>query len=295
MNAVPQHPDAVPGSALITPPQPSLPASQPAPRPVYFLEVLLITPRNPRRIDLVRAPNSADLPEPMRALIREIGEFGRVIARVFEEILPTRCELFEQLHKSADLGLRGDGYSVEAALSNLAELKGLIADAFPEVRDSFWSRNFIFLLWALLPAAIGGVIYALALTGTSIVPPRSADGVFAPMVAGALALFWIPFGVALGLFLEFSYSVDRDIPYEDLQGINPGRWRPRQRLVNTLLTAYCFAALMALGAFQIGVLSILLNNFATTNPLLSFAVGFVTGFAFPYVRDLIYRFKPVQK
>jgi len=267
----------------------------PATRPVYFLKVLLITPYDPRRIDLVRAPNAGDPPAPMRALIQEIGEFGRVIARVFEEALPTRRDLFEQLHKSADLGLRGDGYSVEAALSNLAELKGMIADAFPAARDRFWSRNFAFLLWTLLPTALGGVVYALSLCGSRFVPPPSQAGRFAPSVAGVLALLWIPFGVAFGLFLEFSYSVDRDIPYEDLQGINPGRWRTRQRFVNALLTAYCFAALMGLGAFQIGVLSILLNDFATTNPFLSFAVGFVTGFSFPYVRDLIYRFKPVQK
>lgn len=266
----------------------------PVRRPIYFVDVVLVTPQNPQQIDLIRAANTEDPPTPMMALVRQIGELSRIIRRIFSEAPAQKKSLFELLHKAADLGLRGDQYSVDSANSDLTALKAHIVDEFSTVRDAIWWGNLRFVGAAVLAAVPGFVLFYAAqreLWGV----PQVQNGVFHPAIAAAIAAFWIPLGAAIGLFLEFSYSVDREMKFDDLVAINPGRWRPGQRLLNTMLTAYCFAAIMALKAIEIGVLSILLNDFATTQPLLSFAVGFVAGFAFPYVRDLIFKFRPVQR
>jgi hypothetical protein len=197
--------------------------------------------------------------------------------------------------------MRGNRYNVEGAARDLNEVKVSIADEFANVRDRIWFRNLSFVGGAAIAAIPGGALFYAAQNNLWNVPQVQIDAahpgnfVFHPAVAAALAFLWIPLGAALGVFLEFMFSVDREISFEHLLEINPGRWRPAQQLLNTILTAYCFAAIMAIGAFQIGVLSVLLNEFATTKPLLSFAVGFVTGFAFPYVRDLVFKFRPVQR
>ncbi len=265
----------------------------PTARNVYFVDVVLTTPKNPRQIDAVRGDFVGDVPEPMQALLRQIGLLSRVIVRVFDDV-SQRLILFEQLHKAADLGLRGDKYSVESAERDLIEVKTSIADAFSSVRDNIWRRNLWFVSVCIFWAIPGFILFYAAQRNLWNVPQLQI-GVFHPAVAASIAFLWIPLGAAIGVFLEFTYSVDREISFEHLLTINPGRWRPGQQLLNTIFTAYCFAAIMGSGAFQIGVLSILLNEFATTKPLLSIAVGFVTGFGFPYVRDLIFKFKPVQR
>lgn len=266
-----------------------------AERTVFFDRVLLISPEDPRRIDAVRAADSSDPPEAMRRLLADIDQSARVISKVFANSLAQRRLLFEELHMTADLGLRGARYSVADALTNLAEIQGHIEDAFAVARDYFWRRNGWFVIVGLGPLIVGAVLLWAAQHGLWQIPAPDAKGVFDIHVATAIALLWIPFGVAVGLFLEFAFSVDRDLTYAELQKLNPGRWRPGQRLANTVMAAYCFAAVMGIGAFQIGVLNILLNEFITTRPVLSIAVGFVTGFSFPYVRDLLYKFRPVQR
>jgi hypothetical protein len=267
---------------------------------IYFVDVVLVTPKNPRQIDTVRADFVGDIPKSMQALLQQISLLSRVIVRVFEE--PSqKLALFEQLHKAADLGLRGSKYSVESASADLIEVKASIVDAFAGVRDKIWRKNLEFVAIAAVAAVPGFVLFYAAQRNLWNVPQvetdpaRPALAVFHPAVAATLALLWIPLGAAFGLFLEFTYNVDREMSFEHLLAINPGRWRPGQQFLNTIFTSYCFAAIMGAGAFQIGVLSVLLNEFATTRPLLSFAVGFVTGFAFPYVRDLIFKFRPIQR
>ena len=269
----------------------------PAPRslrPVYFVDVVLSTPGNPRSINLIRAEYAEDPPAPMMALIQQVSTLARSIRRVFGEAPAERRALFEPLHKAADLGLRGNQYSVDSANSELVNVKMAIVDNFATVRDAIWKRNLWHLSLAALLALPGLFLFYAAQRGLWGVP-QIENGEFPPNVAAAIATFWIPLGVAMGIFLEFSYSVDQEITFDALVTMNPGRWRPGQRLLNTTLSAYCFAAIMALKAVEIGVMSLLLNDFTSTRPLLSIAVGFVTGFAFPYMRDLIYKFKPVER
>jgi hypothetical protein len=147
----------------------------------------------------------------------------------------------------------------------------------------------------LICLPIGGAIFYASLNGQWSVPKPDTKGTFDVVVIALLALVWIPVGAAFGIFLEFIFSVDRQIPFEGLSAINPARWRPGQQFINIVLTAWVFAFVMAINAFQIGVMAVLLNDFASTKPYLSFLVGFITGFAFPYVRDILYKLKPTVR
>src|SRR5262249_43250281 len=147
---------------------------------------------------------------------------------VFAGRLIERKRLFGELHMTADLGVRGDGYDTEAALQNLTELKGHITDDFPTVRDASWKRYACIVSLTVLFATPGALLFYGAVESLWGIPPVT-DGMFNSYVATAIAFFWIPFGVAVGLFLEFSFSVDRAISYETLQRANPGRWKPEQR------------------------------------------------------------------
>jgi hypothetical protein len=87
--------------------------------------------------------------------------------------------------------------------------------------------------------------------------------------------------------------VNDDLTYDQLAQINPGRWKPLARAFNTIVVAYVFAGLLGLGVVQAGLGPLKLGEFVDPNrPDLSIAVGFVTGFAFPYVRDLIQKARP---
>ncbi|MEJ1975053.1 MAG: hypothetical protein WDN49_02350 [Acetobacteraceae bacterium] len=274
-------------------------AATPAPAgpalPIYFDSVIVVSDADPRRLDPVRAPGAPEAPEPMRKLMREIQALSAVVARVFDTTLDVRRQLFDELRITARLGLCGGTYSIALAEDNLDEIKGHVAAEFPTVRDALWRRNLGYVGWTLLWAMPGAALFVAVQLGWQGLAPPQADASWPPWLAAAFALFWIPLGTAVGIFLEFSYSMDREIAFDDLLKINPGRWKPLQRLVNTLVTAGIFAGIMSIGAIQIGVLSVLLNDFSSKRPLLSLAVGFVSGFSFPYVRDLIYKFKPVQK
>lgn len=261
---------------------------------VYFSDVRLVTLDNPTKIDLVRAPSAGTLPDDLRAFIAEIGQVSRTVARVFADAMPQRRDLFVELHKTADLGLRGSDYSVHDALSNLTDIKAKIEDDFSVVRNQIWRSNLLHIVLTAVVAIPGGILYCAAQFGLWHVPAVKS-GVYAPAVAIALAVLWIPLGVSLGVFLEYFVSVEGRLSYEQICDINPGRWRPSQRLINTVLTAFCFASAMGVGAVQFGILSISLNDFATTKPILSLVVGFVTGLSFPYVRDVVFKARPMQK
>jgi hypothetical protein len=152
-----------------------------------------------------------------------------------------------------------------------------------------WQANLqILLVVGIVCGALAGAVYWYAL------PARPGAG-FPSWFPIALAVFLIPVGVVIGLFVEFVLRVNDDIPYEALIGINPGRWKPIARSVNTLVVAYVFAALLAMGALKVGVGNLLLNDFMGSNPGLSVAIGFITGFAFPYVRDIVQKVKPTTR
>jgi hypothetical protein len=266
------------------------------PGSVYYTKVELNDPENPTRLDMIRAPGSGSPPEALRLLTHEIQEVARTIVTVFADDHELRKSLFNELHVTADTGLRGPNYNVEAGLDNLAEVKNRIADQFPSVRTRFWKKyGFYVLVCVICLLPLGGAVYLLSEWGGSLIPTRQSDGNYHPLVTLLIALFWIPVGTALGLFLEYAYRVDTVIPFERLQSINPARWDPIQRFVNTVMSGYVLASLIGIGLFQVGVSSVLLNEAFTTKPYLALVIGFVAGFSSPYVQDLINQARPVVR
>jgi hypothetical protein len=261
---------------------------------IYYQQVELDNPTDPSRIDLVRAPNAPTPPEAMRLLTKKIQQVAAVVEDVFVHHPKLRKDFFYQLHVTADTGLRGPGYNVEQGLDNLIEVEGHVVQAFPKVRDYYWNRYALAVLFAILPFLLGAAAYYIAHEGIWGIP-KPDKGEYNIIGAIGIAIFWIPVGVAIGIFLEFIYSVNRTVQFDQLININPGRWRPFQRFVNTILGAYVFAGLMGLSLFEIGVMSVLLNEFLTTRPPLSLLVGFVTGFSSPYVQDIISQVRPAIK
>jgi hypothetical protein len=124
-------------------------------------------------------------------------------------------------------------------------------------------------------------------------PDPSAPAAVWPFVV--LAAFLIPLGVSIGLFVEFVFRVNDDVPYDQLRAINPGRWKPIQRAINTIIVGYVFAGVLGIGAIQVGAGGVLLNEYIDKKPIISLFIGFLTGFAFPYVRDLLQQVRPVQR
>jgi hypothetical protein len=195
------------------------------------------------------------------------------------------------LYWAAWSGLCGANSNLDVGADNLQDVKDYIADQFPMVREKIWRSNRNVLL------VVGGICLLASIayyfvTG-SLIPNTSAGTSIWPALQ--LAMFAIPLGVAFGLFVEFLFRVNDDVPYDQLRTINAGRWRPFQRAFNTLVVAYLLAGILALELLQIGIASVLLNDFVNKKPWLSLVIGFITGFAFPYVRDLIQQVKPEKR
>jgi hypothetical protein len=254
--------------------------------PVYYSKIVLDSAEN--RLDFVR---TADPPPPVayRELRKQIEDVARLVRTLFQNDQTRSDKFLRQLHLTADSGLRGANSDLDVGADNLLDVKNNIADEFPAVRGKIWWWNFGLLGGALVVSACASAIYRY-FAGNWV--PMTVAGSSLPAVQ--LAIFLIPLGVMLGLFVEFIFRVNDDIPYESLRNINPGRWKPFQRALNTTIVGYIFAGILGVGAFQIGVANVLLNDFLK-EPILSLAIGFVTGLAFPYVRDLVQQFRPVRR
>ena len=262
-------------------------------------EVQLVTSKNPHRLDLVLAEGSTGLTPEMAQLWEDIGSTGRVVNRLFSPGRELHKDYFNQLYITADTGLRCENHDVGGGRANLGQVQAEIAEAFTAIRNKYWNAHLRNLGISIASLLIGSVLYFGSVQGWWGLPQPKADqsnqGFFHLAVITGLAIFWIPFGVSLGIFLEFIFSVTRAMNFDQVKLINPGRWHPIQQFVNCLITAAVFAFFLAIGLFQIGVANILLNEFATTKPYLSILVGFVAGFAFPYVREIIYKVRPVTQ
>jgi hypothetical protein len=255
--------------------------------PEYYSKI--VVDRQKYRLDFVRAKGPPP-PVAYRELRKQIEDVARLVRTLFQGDKARLDDFFEQLHVTADSGLRGPDSSLEIGTENLLDVKNSIADEFPAVRGKIWWWNCWLLVGAVAVCALASAIYR-QYTG-SWLPAPEANSVWASI---ELAAFLIPLGAMLGLFVEFVFRVNDDIPYENLLAINPGRWKPFQRAFNTTIVGYIFAGILGVGAFQVGVASVLLNDFIDKKPVLSLAIGFVTGLAFPYVRDIVQQFRPVRR
>jgi hypothetical protein len=116
-----------------------------------------------------------------------------------------------------------------------------------------------------------------------------------PIFAWCLAAFWIPAGAAICVWAEFALRTQAGLSYEQLLNLDPSRWRPRQRLLITVGVAFIFAFLLAFDTVQVGLGSLLLNDFVRKTLALALAVGGITGLAFAALQDIIFRIQPAVK
>jgi hypothetical protein len=269
------------------------------PKPACYDDAVLEPADDPLGIKLcIDGPHAAPTSE-MRDLVRDVFAVERVIRVLFGEAKykKARKRFFELLLTTTRIGLCGPDYDVEAGRLDLALTQDEIADAFPTLRDELWKSYFTIVgLFTLIFGPLGCVLY-YHLTIKHAFSDHNTDllAMMPALPQICIALVWIPFGVSLGIFLEFVFRMGENVTYDGLLAINPGRWKPWRRTASTLITAYVFAFIVGVGAFQIGIGSILLNDFISTRPWLSVAIGFVTGFTFPYVRDIVTQFKPERR
>jgi hypothetical protein len=219
---------------------------------------------------------------------RQIEDTARLVRTLFQDDPALRKKFIDQLKEAAESGLVGQNSSVEIGLENLQDVRESIADAYVVVRGKLWWWNVGLLGGAIAYCGFGAA--ALKLWGSTWLW-AAANGWQGWVVVALL----MPLGAMAGLFVEFIFRVNDDIPYEQLRAINPGRWKPFQRALNTTIVAIIFAAILAVPLVQVGVSGVLLNEFSSGKPWLSVVIGFVTGFSFPYVRDLVQQVRPVSK
>jgi hypothetical protein len=254
-------------------------------------------------------PFFAKRPKEMDQLMRDIDAVARVAvgALADKKSAPMRVKIFEHLRLAAESGSQGETANVEVGQLNLRSAKEELEDIGYDIRGRwFWTYTAIlvaFLIgcglpgaWLLLRGLPPAWLTALELTDwtTASQLASTTPYVFPRLVCLTVAVLWIPFGCAAGMWVEYGLRTDSGIKADNLLLLHPGRWKPWQRIVLTTGVSYVFALLLGIGVFQIGVANVLLNDFATTRPLVSFLIGFVTGFGLPYVRDLIYQTKPAQ-
>jgi len=243
------------------------------------------------RLEFTRVKGSSSPPTAMREFRRQISEVAQVIRLVFHKERGRRTSFFQELRVIAESGAVGGDYSIDVGLDGLEELKARMTYEFPHVRGHVWKWNFIITVFTVLLCLTASAL-SYKYMGSWI--PGYGQAV-SPAISLLFAAALIPLGVAFGLFAEFVFRVGDSVTYSQLAEINPGRWKPVQRAVNTLIIAAIFAAILAKGVFHVGVASTVLNDFWINDPMLSVAVGFVTGFAYPFVRDIVQQFRPERR
>jgi len=258
----------------------------PASHPVYY-EAVSVADDDPSRLKFRRPPTAEAPPPAVRAMRRQVEDVSRLVRILFQDDEARRKQFVGQLKEAAESGLVGPNSNVEIGLENLQDVKDGIADAYTAIRSKLWRANLVLLGSAIACCGIASAAF-LFLGAQSLWLATSGWPMY---IAIGLMIF---LGTMAGLFLEFIFRVNDDIPYDQLRAINPGRWKPLHRAMNTTIVAAIFAAILAAKIFQVGVGSVLLNDFVTKS-WLAVVIGFVTGFAFPYVRDLVQQVRPVSR
>jgi hypothetical protein len=262
---------------------------------VYYEEVRLApSPEDPRRLVFIAAAGSQTVPDDVLALRQECERTGRVASVLFEEERETRNELFRRLHEAADRGLRGPNFNIEDGKANLMEVREAITDSAHKIRDRrLHQYTVLAVLFGVIPLLLGAIV--LLTNGLGFLKQPADDNSYDQLYIWIMAVFWIPAGAAICVWGEFALRMQGGLSYDQLLNLDPSRWRPGQRLIITIGISFIFAFLLAFNAVQVGVGSLLLNDFARKTPALALAVGGTTGLAFAVVRDILFRMKPAER
>jgi hypothetical protein len=249
---------------------------------------------NPRRLVFTAALDVAKVPNELLVLRQEYERTARVVSVLFEDETEIKKDIFLLMHEAADRGMRGSAFSIEDGRANLIEVQETILDFAHKVRSNRLREYTILLaIFGIIPLILGA---SVLLTGGYGWFNRPAAGQpYDPLFAWIIAAFWIPAGAAVCVWGEFALRMQAGLSYEQLLNLDPSRWRPGQRLLITVGISFIFAFLLTFDAVQVGLGSMLLNDFAKKTPAMALAVGGLTGLAFAAVQDTIFRIKPTVK
>jgi hypothetical protein len=249
---------------------------------------------DPKRLVFVADQSAPAAPEDFVAMRRSFERTAQLVATMFEDERETRATIFELLHRAADRGLRGPDYNLDDGRENLLEVQAEVADRAHRIRDKrLREYTRLLVLFGIVPLGLGAAVYRTGLGGLFTLPSQGQP--FDPMFAWAVAILWIPAGAAVCVWGEFALRMQSDLSYERLPMMDPGRWRPGQRLLITVGISFIFAYLLSLNMLQVGLGGTLLNDFVVKTPAMALAIGGITGLAFPSVQEIIYRIQPTSR
>ncbi|MGX8007806.1 hypothetical protein ACVDG8_001750 [Mesorhizobium sp. ORM8.1] len=264
-------------------------------RPCFYKEIIFApSVENPRRLVFIAALDAPKPPDELLLLRQDYERTARVVSVLFEDDERERKDIFLLLHEAADRGMRGTTFSIEDGRANLVEARETILDYAHNIRSKrLREYTLLLVVFGVIPLIVGAVVFLTSAFGWLSRPATGQP--YDPLFAWILAAFWIPAGAAICVWGEFALRMQAGLSYEQLLNMDPSRWRPGQRLLITVGISFIFAFLLAYDAIQVGLGSMLLNDFAKKTPAMALAVGGVTGLAFAAVQDVIFRMKPAAK
>ncbi len=264
-------------------------------RPTFYKEISLApSVDNPRRLIFIAALGAPQPPDELLLLRQDYERAARVVSVLFEDDAEVRKDIFLLMHEAADRGMRGPTFNIEDGRANLVEVRETILDYAHNVRNKRLREYTILLVaFGIIPLILGIVV--LLTGGFGLLTRPGIGQPYDPLFAWILATFWIPAGAAICVWGEFALRMQAGLSYDQLLNLDPSRWQPGQRLLITIGISFIFAFLLAYDAIQVGLGSLLLNEFANKTPAMALAVGGITGLAFAAVQDIIFRIKPTVK
>jgi len=258
----------------------------------YYDEIAISpSPDDPRYLVYIASKGAAPPPDDLISLRNGFSQVARIVRILFNDDLPTRRHLFDNLHRAADRALRGPEYSIVDGASNLADVREMVTDLALKIRsDRFQHYNKLLCWLGVLPALLGFIL--LKTEGFGFKSSLSIANF--DIVDLAVVSLLLVSGATICVWAEFVLRVHDDLDFDQLLKLDLGRWQPGQRVVITIVVSFIFAFLLRYNVVQVGLGGLLLNDFTRT-PEFALAIGGVTGFAFPAVRDIMYRLKPEER
>jgi hypothetical protein len=233
-------------------------------------------------------------PDNLRQLKLDLEAAAQVVLTFFRGHPEKKLRFMERLRLAGQIGCCGPNYRVIDGTDSLESTKRQVVEEGYEQRNAIWYTYTRFTLLILVPTAVAGFIAYIASTYGFRLPPPDAKEGFAPAVTAVIAAFWIPAGAAFGVWTEFNFRT-ASLTFTDLLYFDPERWAPGQRFFIAIMIGFLLAFVLAFKIVQIGLFGILLNEFSGKHPEFSGAIGWVSGFAYPVVRDIIKTLRPTVR
>jgi hypothetical protein len=269
-------------------------APVPAPAPAsagYYSTVKTDDP--PTDLFFVQVADAAPAPDDLRQLKLDLEAAAQVVVTFFRDDLDNKRRFMRLLTLAGQVGCCGPNFRVVDGRDSLESTKRQLLEEGYSKRDAVWQTYTLYTLIVLIPTALlGFAIYVASKYGV-IPAPDSKEG-FPAAVAAAVAAMWIPAGAVFGVWTEFTFRTG-NLEFDRLLYFDPDRWSPIQRFTIAVMIAFLLAFVLAFNVVQIGLFGVLLNDFSGKHPEFSAAVGWVSGFSYPVVRDIIKTLQPVVR